>query len=190
MTTEQLKAALAGGPGTYYGEAPYSVLYQEWLLGGEEFRTRLWQAMLDLLGEPLDAPVLNELCRLIEVCEVREAVPILERLVHGGHPHSKLLVRTLLGLGWTGPVDFWETRKELLGAGLVFKGLSVRDPGLAFDALPKLASTEEAMRDVLGFLPWLTQQIGAEAVKNHARRVVGRLQPEAAELLQSWFVLR
>ena len=103
--------------------------------------------------------------------------------------------RTLLALRWKGTLDFWLSQEQLVGdrwPAIVFAGLARQDVDLAFDQLPGLVADGRSMRGVLNLLPGLMREVrlSISDVRAKCRNVVGRLQPQAAEVMREWFRLQ
>jgi hypothetical protein len=217
MTTGELKSWLDGrlrmrGPASAdldlrADEAPYERPLQLWKTGEGNFHHEFLRAVLALVeeaaAEPWDPDSFDQLVRLIEAGNIGEAINALEALARSrrllaseqGAQLRMQALRTLLALGWTGSLEFWQAQRAAVGArwpGLIFKGLARHSLEAAFAQLPSLATDARAMRQILDLFPGLMrdQKLTLSNLEEQSRRVVAQLAPESAKLLGEWFALR
>ena len=217
MTTGELKSWLADrlrlrGPASAdldlrRDEAPYERPLQLWKIAEGNFHHEFLRAVLALVeeaaAEPWEPESFDQLVRLIEAGRIGEATGALEALAHsrrllaseqGAQLHMQAL-RTLLALGWTGSLEFWQAQRAVVGArwpGLIFKGLARHNLDAAFAQLPALAVDAKAMRQVLDLFPGLMrdQKLTLSNLQDQSRNVIVHLPPDSAKLLREWFALR
>jgi len=203
----QMRGAAAADINMRRDESPYERPVELWKSSGDEFRSNFKRAVMDLVAEagatPWEPEHFHELGLLLEAADLWEAVGPLEDIAHStrllshedGPQLHMLALRTLLALRWKGTLDFWLAQKELVGTrwpGIIFEGLAQQDVEIAFEQLPDLVSSGEAMREVLNLFPGLMRdlKVSISSMREMCRDTIGALRPEAAEAVREWFRLR
>jgi hypothetical protein len=203
----QMKGSAAADIGMRRDEAPYELPLQFWKSGDDEFRSRFRQAVMDLVSEaaaePWEPRHFNDLALLIEAAALWESVRPLEEIAQSrdllkhrlGPQLHMLALRTLLALGWKGTPDFWLAQRILVGErwpAIIFEGLANHDVNMAFEHLPTLAASREAMRDILNLFPGLMRylKLDISTLREKSAEAIAMLNPEAAEVMREWFRLR
>jgi len=188
-------------------EAPYERPLQLWKTTEGNWHQEFLRAVLALVeeaaGEPWEPESFDQLARLIEAGRIGEAATALEALAHsrrllGSENGAQLqmqALRTLLALGWTGSLEFWQAQRAVVGdrwPGLVFKGLARQSLDAAFGELPSLAVDAKAMRQILDLFPGLMrdQKLTISNLREMSRRVVDRIPRISKSLILEWFALR
>lgn len=217
MTTGELKTWLAArlrmrGPASAdlelrRDEVPYERPLQLWKTAEGNFHHEFLRAILALVEEAAEEPwepkSFDQLLRLIEAGRIGEAISALEILAHsrrlvaseeGAQLHMQAL-RTLLALGWTGSLEFWQAQSAEVGTrwpGLIFKGLARNSPDAAFAQLPALAVNAQAMRQILDLFPGMmrNQKLSISDLQHLSLNVIDRLPVDSANLFRQWFALR
>jgi hypothetical protein len=188
-------------------EAPYERPLQLWKTAEGNLHHEFLRAVLALVEEAADEAwepeSFDQLVRLIEAGRIGEAAGALETLAHsrrllasdGGAQLHMQALRTLLALGWTGSLEFWQAQSAVVGSrwpGLIFRGLARNNLETAFAELPSLAVDAQAMRQVLDLFPGMmrNQKLTISDLRDLGFHVIGRLPQESANLFREWFALR
>lgn len=174
-------------------EAPYERPLHIWKTAKGNFQHEFLRAILALVEDAAvkawDTNSFDQLVRLIEAGRIHEATAVLEAIAHSrilltfrhGAQLRMQALRTLLALGWTGSLDFWQAQAEVIGVqwpGLIFKGLARHSIESAFSSLPSLAVDAKAMRQVLDLFPGLmrAQKLSLFYLRELSRNTVGHFR--------------
>ena len=188
-------------------EAPYEMPAALWKFSRDDFRNNFIRSVMELTSEagmqPWKPQAFHELAQLIEATHLWEAVRSLEGITQtrrllrdqDGAVLCMIALRTLLALGWKGTTDFWLAQMKLVGSvwpEIIFVGLAQQDLDLAFNHLPHLVNSRDAMSKVLDVFPGLMRdlKLGILTLREKSNRIFERLPPDAQEAMRQWFRLR
>lgn len=184
-------------------EMPYDAPLSAYTAGERSLREDLERACEQLLSEvTVDgwaAEHVHYLLALVERGQMLGTQKWLEGIACGkrwlarpdGRRLHMLALRTLLGLGWRGlSPQFWMQQHEHLGRdypAIVFRGLTAHGVPNAFERLPEIATSREAVQPILRLMPSLIEQEGADAVTQHVGNTIAALPSEVEDEIKVWF---